>query len=82
MLCLLGLDGRRAVADWGSRCGICNADRWDTLSAEDAQASVPEAVWRTHKNSPFFRCGHCTQVFWAGEKYDGAMDTLKDLALN
>ena len=74
--------------EWSSRCGICNADDWQTLDAQavrtlDAQAvrgQVPDGVLAAE--SVFYKCGSCNQIFWPGAKYDDTMTTLKNLALN
>jgi len=77
------LDLRGGVAEWGSRCGICNGDEWIPLTREEARGSVPDAVLDAVLDEPaFYRCGRCTQIFWPGAKYDDTMATLRGLALN
>jgi uncharacterized protein with PIN domain len=93
LLELLGLksedpaaEGHQMGKGWGSRCGICNSDAWQTLDAAAALRGglISEGVWRTYARggTSFYRCGRCEQVFWPGEKYDETMAELKDLALS
>jgi uncharacterized protein with PIN domain len=64
------------VRDGGSRCGICNADTWRMCNVEEAKVlGVPAGVLaETHE---FYSCETCKQLFWAGPKYEGAMDDLR-----
>ena len=64
------------VRDGGSRCGICNADTWRSCNVEEAKVlGVPAGVLaETHE---FYLCETCKQLFWAGPKYEGAMDDLR-----
>merc|ERR1712194_369776 len=59
----------------GSRCGICNARQWRTLTPEEVAGKVPEPVRLS--NPDFSQCGCCKQIFWNGEKYVNTMDSLK-----
>ncbi|KAJ1445319.1 hypothetical protein M885DRAFT_550313 [Pelagophyceae sp. CCMP2097] len=78
LLAILGLDD--ALTEWGSRCGICNGDSWQTLDGEDPSVAGEAPIGL--KVDVFFRCGVCRQLFWPGAKYDDTMATLKGHALN
>lgn len=65
------------VDSGGSRCGICNADTWRVVDADEAEAlGVPPGVLR--ETPEYYLCETCKQLFWAGPKYEGAMQELRD----
>ena len=70
-----------AVDAGGSRCGICNGNAWITLHPNEVKVGeVPRAV--VDKQSIFYKCGACQQIFWPGEKYDNTMVGLRADAAN
>ena len=74
LLAVLGLSD--AVDAGGSRCGICNGDDWHTLRPHEVGAGqVPPAVLA--KQSIFYRCGACQQMFWPGDKYESTIEQLR-----
>jgi len=66
---------QRLVHAGRSRCGICNANKWQFLTPSEVIGRVPPKVVELH--SEFYQCTYCKQMFWAGDKYNRHMDSLK-----
>mmetsp|Transcript_7732 Transcript_7732/g.16977 ORF Transcript_7732/g.16977 Transcript_7732/m.16977 type:complete len:975 (+) Transcript_7732:211-3135(+) len=58
-----------------SRCGICNARKWATLTPQQVVGRVSAAVVAC--TDEFYECGSCKQLFWPGEKYEYTMAGLR-----
>ncbi|MEM4728391.1 MAG: Mut7-C RNAse domain-containing protein [Thermoplasmata archaeon] len=67
---LLPLDDESAL----TRCSLCNSLLED-MTREEARGRVPEAVFE--RQSEFWRCSGCGQIYWPGSHYDRILQRLE-----